>query len=64
MRFEELKLEPTAAVRKVNPPVEVPQDTGAILADTDEDAVGFAHKQTGDFARVPVQVNLRFHLHL
>lgn len=61
MRFQELKQEPFS---RRNPPVEVPQDTGAVLADTDEDAVGFAHKQAGDLPRVPVQVNLRLHLHL
>lgn len=48
----------------LHPPVEVPQDAGAVLADADEDAVGLAHKQAGDFPRVAVQVDLSFHLHL
>lgn len=45
-------------------PVEVPEDAGAVLADADEDAVGFADKQAGDFTCVSVQVDLRLHLHL
>lgn len=45
-------------------PVEVPEDAGAVLTDADEDAVGFADKQAGDFTCVSVQVDLRLHLHL
>lgn len=45
-------------------PVEVPEDTGAIFAHADEDAVGFAHKQAGDLCCVSIQVDLRLHLHL
>lgn len=45
-------------------PVEVPEDTRAVFAHADEDAVGFAHEQAGDVAGVSVQMNLRFHLYL
>lgn len=49
---------------QLDPPVQVPQDAGAVLANADEDAVGLANKQAGDFPRVAVQVDLGFHLHL
>lgn len=45
-------------------PVKVPQDAGAVLADANEDTVGLAHKQAGDFTRVAIQVDLSLHLHL
>lgn len=50
--------------RRTNRPVEVPQDTGAVSANADEDAVGFTDEQACDLSRVTIQMNQRLHLHL
>lgn len=54
----------TPSQKRTNRPVEVPQDAGAVSADTDEDAVGLTDEQARDLRRVTVQMNLRLHLHL